>query len=422
MRTQVAIVGGGPGGSACAIHLARRGISSIIVEKEPFPRFHIGESLTEQSGERLREMGLEDMMSGCPVKYGVRIYGPAGRTNFWIPVMKRQPGQALEDSFTWQVRRSTFDRMLLDHAAQLGVEVVRARATTPVLSRGGAVHGVSIQDQSGGTRDINCDVLVDASGQHTFLANAGLTGPKEHGRYHRQIAIYSHFTGAVRDSGVQWGNTLIFFQKKHYWAWFIPLDGDITSIGFVVPNEYFRSSRESTTAFLLRELRQFNTQLAARVEHVQLAGHVHTTSNYSYHIGRFSGAGWLCVGDAHRFIDPLFSFGVSVALADAQQSANAIREYFDSAPGDTERPFLDYERWSERGIDMCQTTLDGFWEKTWNFGMLLSRYREDFIDLLAGRVWHGEEYDAIAALRTSLAAATLDTCPSVETATLIDAP
>lgn len=415
MKTQVAIVGGGPGGSACAIHLAMRGISSMIIEKESFPRFHIGESLTEQSGERLREMGLASKMAaaGHPIKYGVRIYGPAGRTNFWIPVMRREPEKGLQDSFTWQVRRSSFDRMLLDHAEQAGAAMLRGRATAPLLGKDGAVRGVSVQDAAGRAFDVDCDVLVDASGQPTFLANAGLTGPKEHGRYHRQIAIYSHFTGAVRDAGDQWGNTLIFFQRKHYWAWFIPLDEAVTSIGFVVPSEYFRASGESTHDFLVRELRQFNKELARRVEKVAIVEDVHATSNYSYHIRQFSGNGWLCVGDAHRFIDPLFSFGVSCAMTDGQQAAAAIRAYFDGERVDPERPFLDYEQRSERGIDMCQTTLDGFWETTWNFGMLLSRYTEDFIDLLAGRVWHCEEYAAIAELRASLAAVELASSPAV---------
>src|SRR5438094_9893774 len=91
MRTQVAIVGGGPAGSACAIHLAMRGISSVIIEKDSFPRFHIGESLTGESGSLLREMGCaKDMASlRSPVKYGIRIYGPAGRRPFWVPIMSR---------------------------------------------------------------------------------------------------------------------------------------------------------------------------------------------------------------------------------------------------------------------------------------------------------------------------------------------
>jgi flavin-dependent dehydrogenase len=406
MRTQVAIVGAGPGGCACAIHLAGHGISSVIVERESFPRFHIGESLTEQSGVLLRELGLADAMRELrnPVKFGVRIYGPAGRSQFWIPVKRRDPEGGLQDTFTWQVRRSTFDQLLLERARAVGAQVVDGAATRPLVTEDGTVRGVEVRPASGGAAfEIASDVLVDASGQRTFLANAGITGPKERGRYHRQVAIYSHFTGAVRDSGPDWGNTLMFFQRKHHWAWFIPLDDAVTSIGFVVPTQHFRSRGESTREYLQRELHEFNTELTRRTQRAEIVHDVHATTNYSYRVTDFSGRGWLCIGDAHRFIDPLFSFGVNVTMADARRAAGAIREFLAGRVEDEALPFRAFEQWSERGIDVCQTVLDGFWETTMSFGLLLARYEEDFIDLLAGRVWDDRPYPALAELREGLA-------------------
>jgi flavin-dependent dehydrogenase len=406
MRTQVAIIGGGPGGSACANHLSTRGISSVIVEKESFPRFHIGESLTEQSGFCLRELGFDEglLCKKFPVKRAVSIYGPAARNPFFVPVMRRDSEGNLQSTYTWQVRRSDFDRLLLERAQQRGAELVYGRALAPLFSHDGAVHGVSISADSGERFDLECDVLVDASGQGTFLANAGITGPKLPGKYSQQVAIFSHFTDANRDAGAQWGNTLIYFQKKYHWAWFIPLDERVTSIGFVVPSEYFRSRNETTREFLLRELREFNQDLAQRSSDAQFADEVRAASNYSYEVKNFAGKGWLCIGDAHRFIDPLFSFGVSNALTEARYAACAIDVFFKGEYAEAECPFREFEAISDRAVGMCQVVVDAFWENTLSWGMLMSRYREDMIDLLQGHVWDGRSYESIAHLLKTPAA------------------
>lgn len=416
MKADVAIVGGGPGGSACAIHLAKLGRSALIVEREAFPRFHIGESLTEQSGSQLREMGFEGEMMARrhPVKYGVAIYGPSGYVPFWIPIMKRDPVLGLQDSFAWQVRRSEFDGMLLDRARDSGARVVSGRATKPLFDDSGAIRGLAVQTDAGDV-DVECGALIDASGQNTFFANIGLIGPKERGRYAHQVAIFSHFTGVVRDPGEKAGNTLVFFQQRHFWAWFIPLDDRVTSIGFVIPVEYFKSRQESTHEFLVRELREFNKELARRTTNVEIVEEVRAISNYSYHVRNFSGKGWLCVGDAHRFIDPLFSFGVGNALSEAKSAASRIDAYLNGTMSGLDRPFLPFEQWSEQGTDACQTVLDGFWENTLAWGLLLTRHKEDIIDLLAGRVWEGRDYAALMSMRDMLAesrqAASMDGAP-----------
>ncbi|MBV9447177.1 MAG: FAD-dependent monooxygenase [Streptosporangiaceae bacterium] len=405
MQTQVAIIGGGPAGSACAIFLARLGISSVIIERDTFPRFHIGESLTGGSAELIREMGLEDQMAslGFPVKRGIWGHGPAGFTPFWVPIKVRETAASgLRESHAWQVRRSTFDEMLLRHARERGATVVRGTASTPLLSPDGRAVGVEVilPDQS--TARIGSDVLVDASGQRTFFANAGLTGSKHRGRYSRQVAIYSHFTGAIRDTP-QWGNILTFFKNKHYWSWFIPLDESRTSIGFVVPGDYYRSRGESKEDFIERELKEFNGNLAGRVADVTRVEEVRATSNYSYHVDDYTGNGWMCIGDAHRFVDPLFSFGLNIGMAEAREAARMIGGFLAGETRGTVRPFAAFERWSDRGLDRAQTMLDGFWETTFYFGMLVRKFEENFIDLFAGRLWDDDDYPAIIAMRERLA-------------------
>lgn len=403
MKTQVAIVGGGPAGSACAIHLALRGISSVIVERERFPRFHIGESLTGGSGDLLREMGLEDTMKSMnfPVKYGIRGRGPVGALSFWVPIRTRDAdSDEQRETFSWQVRRSTFDNMLLTRAVELGATLLPGDATRPIFDARGRARGVEVTPDDGTPTRVDCDVLVDASGQRTFLANLGVTGAKHHGRYARQVAIFSHFTGAVRDQP-QWGNILTYFQKQHYWSWFIPIDEETTSIGFVVPGEYYRGRRESMLDFLTRELREFNPELAGRVADVERVEEVRAISNYSYHVDGFTGDGWLCIGDAHRFVDPLFSFGVNIGMAEGREAAAAIAAHLGN--GHHDRPFEGFEQWSTRGLDRAQAMLDGFWQTTFHFGLLLRRYEQDFVDLFAGRLWEDEEYPAVVAMRQRLA-------------------
>lgn len=405
-KGRIAIVGGGPAGSSTAIRLAGAGYSSTLIEKESFPRFHIGESLTGESGNLLREMGFDAAMSEManPVKHAVRIYSPSGRDWFWFPVKRRTDGGQLEEATTWQVRRSTFDAMLLDRARSLGTRVVPGRAAAPLFDSAGGVRGVRCTSATGDI-EIGSDVLVDCSGQQTFLANAGVTGRKERGAYDRQVALYGHFTGVLRDDGDAQGNTVLFFKRQSVWAWSIPVDEEVTSIGLVVTADYFQGEQENRRDFLLRELGQFNKELTRRTRDAELVGEVRASSNYSYEVNRFVGPGWLCVGDAHRFLDPLFSFGVNIALAEAREASRAIVEYLEAGGGERIEPLERYARWSRSGLDVCQTVLDGFTKAPFAFGTIMAQHENDFIDLLAGRVWNEPDYPSLAALRDALTAA-----------------
>src|SRR5689334_7887307 len=170
MKTDVAIVGGGPGGTAAAMYLCRAGLRATLIEKAPSPRYHIGESLTGECGNCLRTLGLEAEMTSRrhPVKYGVTVYGPRGKNAFWVPVKGWRPESGLFDTHTWSVRRSDFDHMLSREAAARGVSVIKADAVAPLLN-GSGVHGVRVRMDSGTLEDVKSEVLVDASGQSTFL-------------------------------------------------------------------------------------------------------------------------------------------------------------------------------------------------------------------------------------------------------------
>jgi FADH2-dependent halogenase len=403
MKTSVAIIGAGPGGSSTALFLAMKGIPAVLIEKARFPRYHIGESLTGECGNCIRSLGLEAEMTArrCPVKYGVKVYGPGGKNCFYVPVMGYHPDRGLFDATTWQVRRSDFDTMLANTALAHGARLMDAEAVEPLRAADGAVRGVRVRTPGGATEDVEAEVVVDASGQTTFLCNHGVTGPKSRGNYDKQVAIFSQVSGAVRDPGPAAGDTYIFYRQKHHWSWFIPLDDENTSVGIVVPTEYYKARGESKQDFLARELREQNSELAARVPpDARLTEETRGISNYSYHIKEFTGRGYLCVGDSHRFIDPVFSFGVYFSIKEAEMAANAIAGHLGSARVGGGNPFAEYQRLAERGQDAIQDTLDAFWEQPYAFAIFAHhRHRDDVIHLFAGRLYGETPSPGLLALR-----------------------
>ncbi len=398
-RRDAVIVGGGPAGAASALYLLKAGVTPLILEKERFPRFHIGESLTGEVGGSLRALGLEDWMNAqrWPIKHGVNVYGPNGKNSFWVPVKRRDQDKNLLDTTTWQVRRSTFDQKLLDTAVERGAELLPFRAVD-VLLDGDRVTGVKVRTPEGKTEELKAEVVVDASGQSTFLANSSAPmGDKGRGSYDKQLAVFSQVVNAVRDPGEASGNTLIFYRQKNHWAWFIPLDDEVTSVGVVVPGEYYNSQKLSKHDFLVQELRALNCELARRLPDLTFVEDVYSASNYSYHITQYTGKGFLCVGDSHRFIDPIFSFGVNFALKDGEFATPAILQYLSGETSHLDNPFADYQSRSERGQNIIQDLVDVFWEHPLPFVMLVhQRHREGMIDMFAGRIFNDDIVDSPA--------------------------
>lgn len=403
MKTDVVVVGGGPGGSTTAAYLARRGLDVVVVERDEHPRFHIGESLTGEAGGMLRDLGLEERMAafGWPEKRGVHVYGGSGKNDFWVPVKRRGP-DGLESTVTWQVRRSDFDRMLWDLAGETA-ELVAGRATAPIVEDG-QVRGVVV-DTGTVSEEIHAEVVVDASGQATWLHTVGLAGAKDRGAYDRQVAIFAHFESVDRNSPNGPTNTHIFYQRRNHWAWMIPIDDTVTSIGVVVPSSYFTACRESKSAFLLRELTELNPELITRTADARLVGEVRASSNYSYEVHGFTGPNYLAIGDAHRFTDPIFSFGVHLTMNEGRIAAEHIANYMDGFGRDAANPFAAYESYVEMGEDVVQDLIDTFWQHPFAFAFFIHRrHTEDMIDMFAGRLYQPEPSEGLAAMRRLLAA------------------
>lgn len=410
MKTDVAIVGGGPGGSAAAMHMKSRGIDVTIVEKVPFPRYHIGESMTAEAGVLVRELGLEQKMLdvGHPIKHGVKVLGRRA-SEWFVPVMRRI-GDELVDQTTWQVRRSVFDSMMQSEAVARGATLVPGKALRPLVADDGSVRGVRVRT-SDGEFDVEAEVVLDCSGQSTFMATHGVTGPKYLGAYDKQIAIFSQVTGFQRDPGsdtdrtLQPGNTLIYYKDKFLWGWCIPLDDEVTSVGVVSPAQYFLDTGETREDFLRRELRERHPDLGRRTENVEFVEPAHVIPNYSFQVSDFAGKGFICIGDAHRFIDPIFSFGLNVTMKEASLAVPVVAAYLEGEGRDSGNPFEEHIRYCETGTDVLEDLIDCFWENPLAFAVFVhSRYIEQMVDGFAGRIYpeHGQPSVAVKGFRKLL--------------------
>lgn len=401
METDVAIVGAGPGGAAAAIYLAREDIRTVIIEKDEFPRYHIGESLTGEVGQRIRDLGLGDYMEQArhPTKFGVNVFGPKGQQTFRVPVMERTADGSLEAGKTWQVPRDEFDRRLLEEARKQGARFVSGKAQD-VIREGEAVRGVIVITEQGESLEIASKVVLDASGSATFLHNADVTSKKYRGGYDKQLAVYSQIAGGIRNEGKERDNTLILYKQKHHWAWFIPLSDDVVSVGVVVPSSYYKNSGEDMESFFLREVQEVNPELKRRLPDIVLLESVRGTSNYSYAIDDYTGDGFLCVGDSHRFIDPVFSFGLHFAVHEAELAAHAIAKHLRSGQDMHKCTFQAYQDKCDLGMNTIQELIDAFWNNPHAFAHAAHyKYKEDVVDMFAGRIYEEEPSPGLQALR-----------------------
>jgi flavin-dependent dehydrogenase len=413
-KAEVLVIGGGPAGATAAMRLLAKGIRPLVVEREQFPRYHIGESMTGECGAIVRELGFGERMAaaGHAVKHGVCVFGTRGNNDWWIPVMQRTEDGELHDQVTWQVRRSVFDSMLLEEAARRGAEIISGRAVAPIMGDDhSSLRGALVHTADGSTVRIEAELTLDCSGQASMLAKHNVTGPKYLGAYDKQIAIFSQVANYVRSNGEdradQPGNTHIFYKKKYHWAWAIPIDDEVTSIGVVIPANYFREARESKDDFLRREMRELNSGLSARIPEPELIEPAHVIPNYSFQVRKFAGPGYICLGDAHRFVDPIFSFGLYIAMKEAGLAADAAAGYLEGKGRDSADPFRDYVLHVETAIDILEDVLDTFWENPLGFAVLVHKgFREPVIDVFAGRIFNGMPHrgrdEALAGFRRLL--------------------
>jgi len=322
VNPDVIVIGGGPAGSTTSTLIAQRGHRVQLFERDRFPRFHIGESLIPETYWVLKQLNMLPKMQASPFvkKYSVQFVNSRGRESAPFYFWDNKPHEC---SQTWQVIRSEFDKMMLDNAREHGVDVQEGVRVLEVLFDGDRAVGVKIRDQQNNDRDVFAKVVVDASGQTAMLQN----------RFKLRIwdpvlnkgAIWTYWEGAYRDSGRDEGATLVIQTgDKQGWFWYIPQHDNTVSVGVVAPFEHlFNKNRESHEKTYEDEVENA-PGVKQRLANAKRATGYFVTKDYSYRAREVAGHGWVLVGDAFGFLDPLYSSGVLLALKSGQLAADAI--------------------------------------------------------------------------------------------------
>jgi flavin-dependent dehydrogenase len=342
VEVDVCVIGGGPAGSTISTLLSRRGWRVAMLEKAVHPRFHIGESLLPMNVPILERLGVADAVRAMAVlKRGADF--PRADGTFNVFPFERALGAVRDHAF--QVPRDRFDALLFAHARSNGVDARQATRVDAVDfdASGALVHATGAE---GATATLRARYVVDASGRDTFLA--GRKGLRRPDPKHRSAAVFSHFTGVEPRPAPHEGNITIV-RHPQGWIWLIPLPGGVTSVGAVCSPEHMKSRRGDSEALLMRTL-ESAPEAWRRMRGAERIAPVHATGNYSYECERMHGPGWLLLGDAWTFVDPMFSSGVFLAMHGAERAADAVDAVLRD-PARERRTMAALERQLRVGLD-----------------------------------------------------------------------
>jgi flavin-dependent dehydrogenase len=380
----VAVIGGGPAGTTLATFLERQGHRCVVVENTPFPRYHIGESLIPHTYGTFERLGLLPKLrsSHFPKKYSVRFVSPEGDEAQPFYFFETVPGQRAQ---TWQVERSEFDQISLTHAIENGVEVRMEHTVEKVIFDGAQAIGLQVRAPHGRKDTINSRVVVDASGRGTIIGNQlGLKVPVPG---LNKASVWSYYRGGHRLEGIDAGETTVFMLPGRGWFWYIPLPDDVVSVGVVADPDYlFDESTDFETAFL-REV-QRSGPLNARLATATKIAPVRGLRRLAYRNRQVVGDGWVMIGDAAAFLDPIYSSGLYLALASAELAAGCIHDALTADDCSAGR-LGAYVPSLMAGVEIIRRLIHAFYDPSFSFREFVERFPEHkpaLIDCLIGDV------------------------------------
>ena len=358
------------------------------MEREKFPRFHVGESLMPECYWSLERLGLLERMKASKFtrKKSVQFVTASGKESEPFYFTEHDPR---ESSTTWQVERADFDQMLFDRASELGADCYdQTRVLDVLLDDDGAARGVKLRTVDGQTREISAKVVMDGSGQSSLIANK--LGLREDIPDLRKAAIWGYHKNAMRDEGDNAGATIVMHtNQKDSWFWFIPLSNEVTSIGCVGDSDYLlKTGLDSESRYRLELDRCPGLQ--SRLEKAERVGKINVAKEYSYWTKQHSGQGWVLIGDAFGFLDPIYSSGVYFALVMGERAADAVIEGFEQ----DDLSAKQLGAWCEdfkRGSRWIHKLVDAFYTKDFSFGGFMRdnpQFRGNLTDLLIGRIFN----------------------------------
>jgi flavin-dependent dehydrogenase len=397
-KVDVLVAGGGPAGATTAALLAERGLDVLLVERAEEPRFKVGESLMPATYWTLQRLGVLDQMraTAFPKKWSVQFFNHegVGSKPFYFHEFHDE-----ESSQTWQVLRSEFDQMLLENAAAKGADVRRGVRVRDVLVEGERAVGARLRLADGSEHRVASRVLVDATGQSALLATQ--LGLREFEPRLRNISYYTHYDGARIDDGIDAGATLILrTADRGAWFWFIPLPEGRASVGVVGSVASLVDGRGGDPQAIFEEELAKCPPLGERLEGARQAMPMRAIRDFSYYSREVAGDGWVLVGDAYGFIDPIYSSGVFLALKSGEMAADAIADALaDDAPSGERLGGFGPEL--RRGIDALRELVYAYYDPDFSFARFIENHpehRRHLTEMLVGNVYRMPVEDFMRAL------------------------
>ena len=382
----VIVIGAGPAGSSAATVLAENGRRVLVLEREKFPRYHIGESLIPFTYHPLERLGMIERLkeSAFVKKYSVQFISPDGNASQPFYFFNRFDRESVAQ--TWLVMGADFDLMLLDNARKKGAEVIEEITVKELIWDDESVVGVRATTKEGEEVEFFAPLTFDATGKEAFTATRN--GWRERDPYLNKIAAWAYYEGAVRQEGIDEGATVVAFVPEKGWFWWIPLHENRVSLGIVAEGKYLsRDGVRKPQEMLEREIEN-NKWVKENLGPAKRISEFYITNEYTHHSRHCGTQGLLLLGDAFCFLDPVFSSGLMLALKSGVMAADAAEEAFEANDLSPER-FTEYSLTLREGIENMRKLCYAFYNENFSFAELVKKHPDiagDVTDCLSGDV------------------------------------